>query len=292
MRPLGDRPHEEIDLDAVRESPGADPHDVATGRESLRSMVSGIKGLSPNQRRAATARFLEGRSHDEIASELGVSKGAARELIHRARRNLREAIPALSPVPLFTKLRESLTALFAGSGSAGAAKLTAGAVAVVVAAGAGGIAIKKASDDGDVADPANLRPASAPVAAIPEASPVAERPRAAVAQAANGRRGGAGGEQGAGSRGSGGGSGSPTADAGGASSPAPAAGTSTAGSSGSGAPTDPVQGLADDLGVGDVTEQLGAGEASENLGVPGVADDLGVDVPDVPNVGQTLGGGN
>lgn len=293
VRPLGDRPHEEIDVDAVSESPGADPHDVATGRETVRSMVSGIKRLAPNQRRAATARFLEGRSHDEIASELGVSKGAARELIHRARRNLREAIPALSPVPLFVKLRESLTALFAGSGSAGAAKLTAGAVAVVVAAGAGGVAIKKANDDG-VSDPVRARPASAPVAAIPKVSPVAERPRltAAAQAAANGRRGGEAGTAGGSGGASGGGSGAAAGAAGGsAPGAAPAAAPGATSTPESGA-TDPVQGLADDLGVGEVTDQLGVGDGIDVPEVPAVPEVPGVDAPDLPDVGQVLGGGN
>ena len=204
VRPLGDRTHEDVDLDSVRESPGTDPHDVLAGRESVRGVVSGIKDLSPNQSRAATARFLEGRSHDEIASELGVTKGAARELISRARRNLRDAIPALSPVPLFAKLKGSLSALFGGgSSSVGAAQLTAGAVAVVVAAGAGGIAIKSAAD-GDPAKPLGASAVSAPVTTIPEAAPIAAKPRHTAAAGAAADRRGNGGSGGSGSANAGG----------------------------------------------------------------------------------------
>ncbi|HEX6117798.1 MAG TPA: sigma-70 family RNA polymerase sigma factor [Solirubrobacterales bacterium] len=292
VRPLGDRPHEEIDLDAVSESPGADPHDVVTGRESVRGVVSGIKSLSPNQSRAATARFLEGRTHDEIASELGVSKGAARELIHRARRNLREAIPALSPVPLFTKLRESLTALFAGSGSAGGAKLAAGAVAVVVAAGAGGVAIENANDGDDGANPANARRASAPVTSIPEPSAVAARPRhggalAAASERGKGDGGGSSGGGGTGASGAGAGTSAGATDTG----TAPASASAPAGS---GSVADPVGDVTDQVGVDQVTDQVDQVTDQVNGQVDGVTDGLGigVDAPDLPNLGQALGGGN
>ena len=85
--------HEDIDLDALLRVAGRRPARRPRGPRVGSRVVTGIQELSPNQRRAATARFLEGRSHDEIADELGVTKGAARELISRARRNLRDAIP-------------------------------------------------------------------------------------------------------------------------------------------------------------------------------------------------------
>jgi len=296
VRPLGDRTHEDIDLDAVRESPGSDPHDVLTGRESVRGVVSGIKGLSDNQGRAATARFLEGRSHDEIASELGVSKGAARELIARARRNLREHIPALSPVPLFTKLKEAVAALFAGgSSTVGAAPLTVGAVAVVVAAGAGGLAIKSAAD-GDPAKPSAANAVAVPVAVIPDAAPVAAKPRGGggLASAAAGGGKGAGaaaqGGSGAGSTGtdSGSGDGGGTAPAAGI----PAASGAAAASGGSDTATNPVQDAVDQLPVDDVATEVDGVTNGVNGQLDQVGDQVGIDVPDLPNVGQTLGGGN
>ena len=297
VRPLGDRTHEDIDLDAVRESPGSDPHDVLAGRESVRGVVDGIKDLSPNQSRAATARFLEGRSHDEIADELGVTKGAARELISRARRNLRDAIPALSPVPFFAKLKGSLAALFGGgSSSVGAAQLTAGAVAVVVAAGAGGVAIKYVAD-GEPAKPVGAKAVSAPVTAIPQAAPIAAEPRrTAAANAAANRRGGSGGNGGSGSANAGGSSGSGS----GAGTPAASSGTETAAapaavpsSGGSGSGNNPVQDAVGQVpGVDEVASQVDGVTDGVNGQVQGVGDQLGVDVPDLPNVGQALGTGN
>jgi len=301
VRPLGDRPHEEIDLDAVSQAPGADPHDVVTGRESVRGVVAGIQGLSENQRRAATARFLEGRSHDEIAADIGVSKGAARELIHRARRNLREAIPALSPIPLFNKLRESLTALFAGGGSAGAAKVTAGAVAVVVAAGAGGVAIKKATDGGQPASPAGAKEAAAPVTTIPEASHVAQKPKPVDGggQSAKGNRDG-GGDSGGGSASGGANGGGAGADAAApAAASAPSGATTTASSTAAGGDTggsaNPVQDAVDQLPVDDVSSGVDQVTDTVNGVTEGLGTGVGVDapsLPDLPNVGEALGGGN
>ena len=292
-RPLGDRPHEEPELDAIKSAPGSDPHDVITGRESVRSLVSGIQGLAPNQRRAATARFLEGRSHVEIASELGVSKGAARELISRARRNLRETIPALSPVPLFVKLRESLSALFAGSASVPAAKLATGAAVAVVAAGAGGVAIKNAVDGGTPATPAGAAALKSTTTA-PKLPHVAPRPRptdtAGGAARSDGRRGGNGGSGGGGT---GSGSGASTGSASAAAVEPAATGTdagSSGSSTGSGGSSNPVQDVVDDVGA--TTEQLGLPNVTDQVTVPNVTEQLGVDAPQLPNLPGGLGGGN
>jgi hypothetical protein len=43
---------------------------------------------------------LEGRSHDEVADALGLTHGAVRGLIYRARATLRAAAAALTPSPL------------------------------------------------------------------------------------------------------------------------------------------------------------------------------------------------
>jgi RNA polymerase sigma factor (sigma-70 family) len=295
VRPLHDRPHEEVDLDAMAGSQSSDPHEVLTGRESVRSMVSGIRELAPNQRRAATARFLEGRSHDEIASELGVSKGAARELIHRAKRNLRETIPALSPLPFLGRLRDAIGGLFAGSGSAGAAKLAAGAVVVVAAAGVGGVAISQSRDgDGGPTPAASTAEAARPTAALPSVATVADRPAAGggSADSSRGGNGDGGGQGGSGSGSQGGSAATPDAASGQPSTSTPAA--SSPGTSGSQGGSNPVQGLSDQLGVDQVADQVGQATEQVESGVNGVGDQLGVDVPDVdvPNAGELLGGGN
>ena len=288
VRPLGDRVHSELELDAVFESHGGDPHDVIADRDSVRSVVAGINGLAPNQRRAATARFMEGRSHDEIAAELGVSKGAARELIHRARRNLRDAIPALSPVPLFVKLREVFAGAFSGAASVPAAKLAASAAAVAVVAGAGGVALKNGLVDQRA--PTASGSAAAPAAAIPDLPQVAPRPRlaaAATALAAANRRNGSGGEAG----GPGGGSTSTSAATPGTAPASATPATTTAGTStgsGAGTASDSVGGLSDQLGVDEATQ--GVQDTVEGLGVPEISEQLGIQPPNVPDVADGLGG--
>ena len=291
-RPLGDRIHEEPDFDSVGSSEADDPHHVVAGRETVRAVVSQIQGLAPNQRRAATARFLEGRSHDEIAGELGVSKGAARELIHRARRNLREAIPALSPITLIEKLRHAVGGLFAGSASAPAAQLAAGAAVVAIAAGGGAAVI--ASRDGGDADRAGAEAARAtPAAAVSDARQGAGASGESRGDGGGDARGDKGGgrEKGAGDAangGGGGGGGSASSDA--PASPAPTP-TSSATAPIVGGGSNPVQSTADQLGVGGVTEQVPIPEVPEVPQVPDVTDQLPVKPPSLPQVGDPLGGG-
>jgi RNA polymerase sigma factor (sigma-70 family) len=95
-------------------------------RERLREVLAAIAALPPGQRDALLLRELEGRGHEEIARELGVSGGAARQLISRARNGIRQAAAALVPVPLVMRLTD-------GS----APPPTAGRVAELTAAGAG-----------------------------------------------------------------------------------------------------------------------------------------------------------
>jgi RNA polymerase sigma factor (sigma-70 family) len=102
-------PHEELDLeyDGVPQPP-----DIVARREEIRELTRSIKGLPEQQREALVQRELEGRSHDEIATSLGVSAGAVRQLIFRARRGLRESVAAFLPLPLKTALT-----IFAVSGT-------------------------------------------------------------------------------------------------------------------------------------------------------------------------------
>ena len=66
----------------------------------MRSLVGGLRGLPGPQREALVKREMEGRSHEEIGAELGVSTGAARQLIFRARDSLRVGFGSLLPMPL------------------------------------------------------------------------------------------------------------------------------------------------------------------------------------------------
>jgi RNA polymerase sigma factor (sigma-70 family) len=121
-------------------------------RERLRQTVEAIHALPGSQRRALVARELEGRSHAEIAQELGLSGGAVRQLIHRARNSVRSAVSVLIPPEFVLRLLGAggssppVAETAAGAGGAGvAAKL---AVAAVLAGGvAGGVAVEQRGDD-------------------------------------------------------------------------------------------------------------------------------------------------
>ena len=102
-------------------------------RERVRSLVAGLQGLPEPQRKALVKREMEGRSHAEIGAEMGVSTGAARQLIFRARHALRTGLGSLVPMPLLRHLAESSdgSAVAAVGGGTAVAKAVA-----LVAAGA------------------------------------------------------------------------------------------------------------------------------------------------------------
>ena len=70
----------------------------------LRDLVVAVQALPERQRSAILLRELEGRSYDEIAAALGVTDGAVRQLLNRARNTLRGAAAAVTPVPLLTRI--------------------------------------------------------------------------------------------------------------------------------------------------------------------------------------------
>jgi RNA polymerase sigma factor (sigma-70 family) len=112
---------------------GRTPAEVVEERERLAELIAGLQALPDPQRAAIVMRELEGLGHDEIAAALGLSGGAARQAIFRARAALREGAGMLVPLPL-------LRALLDGIGT-GAAESAAGAAGVGSAAGAG-VALK------------------------------------------------------------------------------------------------------------------------------------------------------
>src|SRR3954452_10742411 len=111
------------------------PPEVAARREELAALTAGVKGLPDQQREALVKRELEGRSHEEIGTSLGVSAGAVRGLIYRARASLRDGAGMLIPLPILRALLSSSTAAPEATGAAGAA-------AAGLAGGGGGIALK------------------------------------------------------------------------------------------------------------------------------------------------------
>jgi RNA polymerase sigma factor (sigma-70 family) len=144
-------------IEAAPETAPLDPEGVAGAespeaiherRERTRTALAAVAALPAGQRRALVARELEGRSHDEIARELGLSGGAVRQLIYRARHAVRSAASALLPVPLITRLLASGSgggaqlAELASQGAGGAGTAAKIAAVTVIAGGlAGGAAV-------------------------------------------------------------------------------------------------------------------------------------------------------
>jgi len=172
------------DLDGVER-----PDEAALRRERFARVVGAVRGLPPKQRQAIVRHALDGDSHDRIAADLGMSSGAIRQLVHRARRTVREAAAGLLPVPVLrwlpfgSSLAETAPAL---GGSAAAVKLVA-TIAVVAASGGAVEATRHAhhapvSVADTVATPARQRAVAAPnpVRRVPTASAPARRAPAAT----------------------------------------------------------------------------------------------------------------
>ena len=101
--------------------------DAIERRELLREALEAVAALPAQQRDAILLRELEGRSHDEIAVALGVTPGAARQQIFRARAALRAAATAVTPTPLLIRLMEMASA--GGSGAGDVATAAGGGIA-------------------------------------------------------------------------------------------------------------------------------------------------------------------
>jgi len=103
----------------------------AEARQELRDLMERLGALPEPQRAALVMRELEGLSHEEIAAALGVSGGAARQAIFRARASLREGLGLLLPLPIVRALADhGDDAARAGGALAGAGASSAGGAAL------------------------------------------------------------------------------------------------------------------------------------------------------------------
>jgi RNA polymerase sigma factor (sigma-70 family) len=139
-------------------------------REELAELMKRLAALPEPQRAAIVMRELEGLSHEEIAAALGVSGGAARQAIYRARAALRNGFGLVLPLPLMRTLIERADdavrggAVAAGATSAGGAlgasgALKLGAATLLVAGTVGaGIAVEHRHGDRPGAEAAEAAP--------------------------------------------------------------------------------------------------------------------------------------
>jgi RNA polymerase sigma factor (sigma-70 family) len=114
-------------------------------REELRDLMDRLQALPETQRAALVMRELEGLSHEEIAAALGVSGGAARQAIFRARAALREGFGLLVPLPVLRALANHGGEASAAGGAValGGGTLKAGMATVLIAGAVGaGVAVQ------------------------------------------------------------------------------------------------------------------------------------------------------
>jgi RNA polymerase sigma factor (sigma-70 family) len=128
------------------------PDQAFERRQGLAQVIAAVQDLPERQRDAIVLRELEGRSYAEISAALGVTGGAVRQLLNRARATLRGAATAVTPVGLLTRLPWAVSAEPVGArvadicgvgAAAGAGALAAQVCATALVTGAvvGGVAV-------------------------------------------------------------------------------------------------------------------------------------------------------
>jgi len=136
LNDLRDRPPAAQELTEPLAHTGSVSEEVER-REEVAELTRRLRELPEPQRAAIVMRELEGLGHEEIAAALGVTGGAARQTIHRARTALRDAVGAAIPLPLLRVLIDhGAEASAAGAGAGGAAAAAGGSIG---SAGAGGV---------------------------------------------------------------------------------------------------------------------------------------------------------
>jgi RNA polymerase sigma-70 factor, ECF subfamily len=89
------KPNRTTDLEpheAVLADHGPGPVSMIASRQRLDDVVHGLESLPERQRRALVMHELEDRSHSSIGRALGVSAGASKALVCRARQGVAQAV--------------------------------------------------------------------------------------------------------------------------------------------------------------------------------------------------------
>ncbi len=260
-------------------------------RIAVREALAGLAALPEAQREVLLRTAVHGHSHGEVASALGLTDGAVRGLIYRARATLRTAVTAVTPPQLAmwaaraaegASSHPQIGELVAGGGSAGMLGILLKGGAVVVGAGVlatGATLVQRSTDLGSTAhaDPVSglvhARPLSAPAPPVEGNRSESATPSAGLSRRDGGsarRRGGEDRRRGSSSGdarrerdssrgGSGGGDGGTRSDGGGSGEAGGGTGTGS-GTSGSGS-----DGTGSSSG-GDTTTRSGSGDSGSGSG--------------------------
>jgi RNA polymerase sigma factor (sigma-70 family) len=157
------------DTDAIDATmPGADS--ILERALAVRDTLGDVAALPQMQREALLLTALDGRTHEEVARALGISDGAVRGLIYRARVALRAAALAVMPAPLAGWASRCLSRAASACGRLGELTSTAGpggASGLLVRGAA--VAVTAAFAAGAVLVPEHLRHASAKRLRVPAA---------------------------------------------------------------------------------------------------------------------------
>ncbi len=125
---------------------GEAPQAELERRDVMRQTLAGLAALPDNQREALLRTAVQGATHADIARDLGLTEGATRQLVLRARTTLRSAVSAIIPFPLVSwaahaaarggpDIAGGIAEAAAGGTVAGTGALLAKVGAVVVIAG-------------------------------------------------------------------------------------------------------------------------------------------------------------
>src|SRR5207249_7794746 len=101
--------------------PADEPESELEQRAVIRKTLAGLAALPEAQREALLRNAFDGQSRAQIAEALGVSEGAVRQLLHRARATLRTAATAAMPLPFVSWLAAGGPAPAAGTAIEGGA---------------------------------------------------------------------------------------------------------------------------------------------------------------------------
>jgi RNA polymerase sigma factor (sigma-70 family) len=170
---------------------GAAPQEELERREVMRQTLAGLAALPERQREALLRSAVAGVSYSDIAHDLGLSEGATRQLVLRARTTMRAAATAVVPWPLVQSLALSgrtdttlrIAEIVTASGGAGATAFIAKAGVVTVVAGSVAVGPAVVRHERDVIPRANAATRQAAVPARTAAA-VLSAPRRMVAMSA------------------------------------------------------------------------------------------------------------